>query len=121
MTTATFFVICIAAVLTVETRSLFLPKSLGQNLAARERVVEPKKRPFCNAFTGTCPRWGVVCDVLVRRMRTQAFEFAGADGSRRDHRRVLGEPFRVECRASSRGSVEADYVGGEAVGGDSGS
>ncbi|KAH0808869.1 cardioactive peptide isoform X3 [Tenebrio molitor] len=52
MTTATFFVICIAAVLTVETRSLFLPKSLGQNLAARERVVEPKKRPFCNAFTG---------------------------------------------------------------------
>ncbi|XP_063912225.1 cardioactive peptide isoform X2 [Zophobas morio] len=52
MTMVTFFVICIAAVLTAETQSLFLPKSVAQNLGARERVIEPKKRPFCNAFTG---------------------------------------------------------------------
>ncbi|RZC38619.1 cardioactive peptide, partial [Asbolus verrucosus] len=53
MPTATFFIICIAAaVLMTETHGLFLPKRITQNLGARERIIEPKKRPFCNAFTG---------------------------------------------------------------------
>ncbi|NP_001280497.1 similar to crustacean cardioactive peptide precursor [Tribolium castaneum] len=52
MTTAKLFVICIFAALAIETHSRFLPKSISKNLGATERVLEPKKRPFCNAFTG---------------------------------------------------------------------
>ncbi|KAH1028385.1 hypothetical protein HUJ05_001740 [Dendroctonus ponderosae] len=42
-----------AMILIIELDALFIPKRMDPVLSARERIIlDPKKRPFCNAFTG---------------------------------------------------------------------
>ncbi|GJQ77062.1 putative cardioactive protein [Trypoxylus dichotomus] len=45
-------ILVVSSLLLVYTHAVFLPKRDGVNYLAKESLIDPKKRPFCNAFTG---------------------------------------------------------------------
>ncbi|XP_050299286.1 cardioactive peptide [Anthonomus grandis grandis] len=48
-----FITLHLAIIVIMESDGMFLPKRITPYLNAREKIImDPKKRPFCNAFTG---------------------------------------------------------------------
>ncbi|XP_017778790.1 PREDICTED: cardioactive peptide [Nicrophorus vespilloides] len=52
MVSTTLFIVVVGfAFLVIDTESIFLPKR-ANGYEGRDSIIDPKKRPFCNAFTG---------------------------------------------------------------------
>ncbi|KAH1021604.1 hypothetical protein HUJ04_011099 [Dendroctonus ponderosae] len=94
-----------AMILIIELDALFIPKRMDPVLSARERIIlDPKKRPFCNAFTEPSVE-DLSRQIMSEAKLWEAIQEANLELKKHKNRPMLPSDFSDDVSMADRGAI----------------